>query len=297
MERKFLTLFFFLLVGISTFLGWHLTEYPQTNSETIYKLSKGDNSVYDRVMRSQTLRCGYGPWPPFINKDPLTGQFSGIFFDYMEALGKSLHLKILWTEEVGNGEFIEALKSGRIDAMCASIWPSASRAREIDFVTPIYYSPIYAYSRIHDTRFDHHLDRINAPDISLVTVDGEIGDIIANEDYPKVRKISLPQSSSVSEAFMTLASRKADVVFANPAMFALYEAKNPRIVQRIPANHPLRVFGNTIAITAGEDKLRQMLSTATVELLASGKIDSILNQYKPDSDSLLRVRPFFQDRQ
>lgn len=246
-------------------------------------------TVYERVMRTQTIRCGYGQWPPFISKDIKTGQFSGIFYDYMEALGKSLSLKIEWTEELGHGDFALAMKSHRIDATCGSVWANAARAREMDFVTPVYYTPLYAYVRKDDHRFDNNLESINTPSVSIVTMDGEMAGLIADTDFPLARKLAVPQLSSVSEFFVNITMKKADVTFTSPSMFDLYEAHNSGKIRKIPSSRPIRVFPNTIAITTGEDKLQRMLDTATKELLANGAIKKILEKYRPHTDGFLEV--------
>src|SRR6202012_5680823 len=96
-------------------------------------------SAYQRVMRTQTIRCGYVLWTPFLVKDPNSGKLSGVFYDYTEALAKALHLKIEWDEEMGWADFPSALNEGRVDVMCGGSRPNSSRAREIDFVKPILY--------------------------------------------------------------------------------------------------------------------------------------------------------------
>ena len=105
--------------------------------------SKAQESVYDRVIRTGTLRCGYFLYPPVLSKDPNSGEFSGIFYDYLSELGKALSLKVEWAEEIGLGDAPAALESGRIDAMCAGMFLTAQRARANDFVMPIYYLPMY----------------------------------------------------------------------------------------------------------------------------------------------------------
>ena len=72
-------------------------------------------TVYDRVMRTKTLRCGYHTWAPYLVKDANSGAMSGIYFDYVEKLAASLNLKVEWAEEVGYGDLITALNGGRID--------------------------------------------------------------------------------------------------------------------------------------------------------------------------------------
>jgi ABC-type amino acid transport substrate-binding protein len=61
---------------------------------------EGKESAFDRILRTQTIRCGYVVYPPSIIKDPNTGRLSGIFYDITEKMGERLNLKIEWTEEV-----------------------------------------------------------------------------------------------------------------------------------------------------------------------------------------------------
>ncbi|MCI5060578.1 MAG: transporter substrate-binding domain-containing protein, partial [Alphaproteobacteria bacterium] len=82
-------------------------------------IAADQNVAYDRIEKSRKIRCGYGIWHPTIIKDPATGEMSGIIYEYVEALGTALGLEIEWTEEIGWGEFPTALKTGRIDVMCA----------------------------------------------------------------------------------------------------------------------------------------------------------------------------------
>lgn len=59
------------------------------------------SGVYDRVIKSGTIRCGYLPYPPYCMKDPNTNKLSGIFVETIELVGKRLDLKIVWSDEVG----------------------------------------------------------------------------------------------------------------------------------------------------------------------------------------------------
>src|SRR5688572_21529801 len=53
-------------------------------------------SVYDRVMQSGTMRCGYVIDPPGCRMDPNTKKLSGIGIETIELLGKNLNLKVEW---------------------------------------------------------------------------------------------------------------------------------------------------------------------------------------------------------
>lgn len=279
-----LLVFLAFLSGLAGAWVWLATHGSSASPE------KARETAYERVMRAQTFRCGYGDWPPFVSKDPNSGQMSGIFYDYMEALGHALHLKIEWPLEVNAGDFAEAIKDGRVDGICVGVWPNATRAREIDFTHPIYYTGLYTYTRAEDARFDKDASAINDPSVTIVAQDGEMAALIANSDFPKAKILPLPQLASISEFFVNIAMRKADVTFANPSIFALYEAQNPGKIKRA-SEKPVRVFGNTIAVARGENDLRRMIDTATEELLSSGQIETILARYEKAPGMFLRVAP------
>ena len=107
-----------------------------------------------------------------------------------KRLGKALNIKIVWAEEVALGEFPTALKSGRIDAMCASIFVTSARARVVDFVTPLYYVPIHAFARVGDNRFDHFKpDQFNDPAYSIATLEGGVTSILHTIYLPKNKSL------------------------------------------------------------------------------------------------------------
>lgn len=252
-------------------------------------------STYDRVMRTQTIRCGYAAWAPLLIKDPNTGQMSGISHDYVEAMGAALKLKIDWAEEVGWGDFPAALESGRIDIFCAGAWPNSSRARQVDFVTPILYQPMYAYVRADDMRFDNHLVGINDPSVIISVMDGEAASAIAAQDFPQAKTLQIAQLSDGAENFVNVITKKADVSITDPATFAEYNAKNPGKLRRVIAKTPLRVFGDTLAIAHGQDTFRRMLNISTEEMLSSGQIEKITEKYEQFPGTLLRVAPTYQE--
>ena len=67
-------------------------------------------SAYDRVIRTGVLRCGYFVWAPHFSVNMKDGKKSGVYYDIIEELGKSLNLKIDWSYEYTLGQQVEALK-------------------------------------------------------------------------------------------------------------------------------------------------------------------------------------------
>ena len=252
-------------------------------------------TVYERVMRTQTLRCGYGQWDPYITKDPNTGEFSGIFYDYVNALGKALSLKIEWTEETDWGTFGQALNSERIDAFCLGVWQNASRSREMDFVSPIFYSTINTYARANDARFDKNINLINSDKVTVATVDGEMGGIIATSDFPEAKTVTAPQIAGQGSLMQNIVTGKADIAFTDPATAAQFMKTNPGKVKAVPSGKAIRVFGNTLAIKKNEYPLKAMLDSATVELLQSGQIEKIIKKYEKNPGDFPRLAKPYED--
>ncbi len=238
-----------------------------------------EETAFERVIRTNTLRCGYGIWRPGMNKDPITGRLNGIFYDYVEAIGKHTGLKIEWTEEVGWGDFPTALNTGRIDAMCFGAWPKATTAKEVLFTEPTYYLPINAYVSVGDTRFDYHIEKVNSPDIVISTMDSELSSQLASARFSEARTLSVPQLSDASVLLLNVAHGKADITFTDAWTAAEFMAKNPNKIQPVKLHKPLRLYGHTIPVAMGEDDLVNLLNIATEEIITSGEFDEILHKY------------------
>lgn len=251
-------------------------------------------NAYERVMRTGTIRCGYVVWTPFLLKDPNTGEISGLFHDYVEALGAALKFKIEWTEEEGWGDFPAALNSGRIDVMCGGSWANSARAREIDFVRPILFQQTYAWVRADDHRYDNNIASVNDPAVTVTYVEGTTQQIIASQDFPRAKTFQLPELSSLADTFVGLVGGKADVALAATEAAHQFDLKNPGKIRRIDAKMPLRIFGNGLAVGGGQDRLRRMLDISTGELMASGRLDKLIAQYSLGPGVWLPVAPPYQ---
>lgn len=264
---------------------------PKQNGATVAPMQseKKEESVYDRVMRTGVIRCGWVSFPPFVEKDPNTGSFNGIFVDYMNDLGKALNLKIDWTMETGWGDFVEALKTDKIDAFCAGGWANSKRAVHIDFTRPISYQGFSAFVRADDTRFDNNIDRANSEDIMASTIDGTTIEVVTESDFPKAKKVSSPQLTEVSNTLLDVSTGKADIAFVATYFGAEFMAKNPGKIRPVVLDRPLRAFGNVIAIKADQYRFKAMLDAATEELMNSGEINRIIAKGEKYPDNVYRV--------
>ncbi len=252
-----------------------------------------EESVYDRVMKSGKIRCAYGVWEPIILKDPNTGIISGIFYDYLEALGEELGLEIEWSEEVSWSDWPVGLQHDRFDAACIGIWPLAKRARDMDFTIPIYYHAMRAYVRADDTRFDGNIQAANDETVTFGTQDGTVDQPLIGRLFPKAKILSLPQMAPQTDIFLNVVSGRADITISDQITAEMYMANNPGKIRPVEGIEPVSYFGNTIAVKAGEDKFRRLLDNATRDLINRGVIGQIVDKYEKYPGSLLPVaRPY-----
>jgi polar amino acid transport system substrate-binding protein len=249
-------------------------------------------TAYERVLRTRTLRCGYGIFAPQTMKDPNTGKFSGTFVDVMQNIGKELDIKIEYTEEVDWGSIATDLNSGRIDAFCPGMWGTAKRGAHIGFSRPVYYSTIEAYVRADDTRFDHDKTKINDPGIIIATNDGDVTEEIANRFFPKARHFAKGNVSDETFLLVNVITKKADITFTAPSIAKAFMKKNPGKLRQVSLPEPILVYPNVIGVNIHEHELIHMLDAAILQLENNGSVKEILDGYEDGKFFRLPVKPY-----
>ena len=275
-------------------LGNFFYAHPEERAAaSVSKDGAQKESVYDRVMRTKTIRCGYHIWEPFLTKDINTGQMSGIYFDYMQQLGEVLSLKIEWVEETGFGPHVEALKNNRFDMMCAGDYQNGARGRYIDYTAPILYVALGIMVRADDKRFDHDISLLNDDGIKLSSVEGTTPFIVGNRDFPKSQKITQPESQDLMIPLMDVAGCKADAAITGLPLAFRFMAANPGKLRQVPMDHPIRLFGSSLSLKQNEVAMQNMINNATRELMYSGAIEAIIKKHEKYPGSFYRVsRPY-----
>jgi ABC-type amino acid transport substrate-binding protein len=261
-----------------------------------FAVGQAKESVYDHVIRTGTIHCGYFLWPPFLEKDVNTSKMSGLSYDIMEEIGKQMSLKIDWTEEVNFASMFEGFTNGRYDMICGPMSPTPARARASDFTITLFYTAYDLYVGANDTRFDKDRAALNDPAHKFAGLDGEFTAIIAQEDYPRATYISVPQLSDASQLLMTLATHKADATVTDPMTADKFIAQNPGKIRRLPGP-PARVLAVAFSIPPGEERFKTMLNLASQSLLDSGFVERVLKKYPKADSTLLRIAKPYVERQ
>ncbi len=256
---------------LSLLIGTAFLHPAQANAET----------AYERVLRTGTIRCAYAAWDPVFRKDPNTGAFSGYAYDYMEAIGQELQLKVEWSEEVGWGNFIEGLNTGRYDMMCVGVWLTAPRMKAALFSNTQFYQATLAYARADDDRFANEFEAANKPDIRVVTIDGDVSAALRKQIFPDSTEVSLPASSDSAAYFLSVATHKADVLIADSATVTLYNQTTEAKLHPIANGQPIRLSATAFAMKQNELQLKFLIDRAIEVVNSSGKGARILAPFAP----------------
>ncbi len=276
-----------LAITVATALALLLTSCGGGQSSSS---SSNTADTFDRLLQRGTIRCGYLSNPPSCIIDPNTKKVTGIVADAMETVAKAANLKLEWTEEVGFGSMIEGLRADRYDAVPCAIWPTAPRAREADYTEPLFYSAVAAYVRPNDPRFkDGNLSTINQPSIRIATIDGELGETIAQQDFPNAQRVGAPQLTEISTVLLNVKENKADVAFVERYFAEQFLAKNPGSIKNLDPAHPIRIFPDTILIRRGALQLKDFLNVSLNEQLNLGTIDKLISKYEPAPGTFFRL--------
>lgn len=236
-------------------------------------------TAYERVIKSNTIRCAYALFPHFLNKDPNTGELSGVMYDLMSEFERHMGVKVSWGPEIDYANIALTLQSGKADVFCGGLAMTPSRGRVIAGSVPFSYSAMAAYVRADDTRFDNAAEKINNSDIKIAVNMGDFSEEISKRFFPKAELAYRGPIGGEDQLFLNVAMKKADITFSGPSNLSTFNQNNPLSKLRIVPfeqsiyNVPI-VFGAEIH----ESALIHMINATLHDLIDNGVVDSILKK-------------------
>jgi ABC-type amino acid transport substrate-binding protein len=249
-------------------------------------------TTFERVVRTGVIRCGYFTWAPFLMVDPNTKQFSGIYHDVIEDIGKQLNLKIEWTEDTGQANPFEGLRAGRFDMFCGPITPTPDRAKQVAFSKSFFFIPYLAYARADDVRFDNNVQAIDDPAVKIAVIDGEFAFEIVKKRFSKAGLVTLPPLSDGSQVMLSVTTGKADIFLNDTAAAAVFMKANPGTVKPV-SQVPLRTLAAVLVLPQNDMAFKGMIDTVLDLMMGSGAVEDILAKYStPESKFLTIAKPY-----
>jgi ABC-type amino acid transport substrate-binding protein len=254
--------------------------------------STSDQPVYDRVNETNTIHCGYAPWPPNFVVDANTKKMSGIFYDLTNEVAKRLNLKVEWTEETGWSTVTEALKTHRFDVACSAFWVNSTRARHVDFSTPAFYAIGNVWVSAKNKRVFKSKADFNDPKITFSYMDGSAESKAIQMTFPKAKNLTLPELTSTAEQFDGMIDGKADAVVYDDASAADFMKARPGTIRKALTNDPVAIYPTVMLLPAGETKLKAMIDNTIREIQYDGTMQAILEKNNVANLVKLPAKPY-----
>ncbi|MGE3770077.1 MAG: substrate-binding periplasmic protein [Bdellovibrionales bacterium] len=233
-------------------------------------------TAFERVSRDRVLRCGYMYRAGYFEKDQTSGQMKGLMHDASMAIADAAGLKIEWSAEIGLGDSLEALRTGRVDAICGAFGENAKRAWGSIVAEPVGYVQMRAYVRADDVRFDNNIAAMNDASVRFNVVDGESSQFVTKAEFPNATLVSVPQLVEHSELFVGIAQNKADAILSDPAQAGPFMKNSPGKIREVVARQPVRSFPFGVAVANTEHELANLIGAATREVILSGKMEKVM---------------------
>lgn len=256
-----------------------LTFITLSVSFVLPSVAKDRETTYERVMRTGVIRCAYATWPPYIMKDPNTGALSGLSYDYVMEMGRTLDLKIEWTEEAGWGNYVEGLNSNRYDLMCVSDWAVGERLKVASVTNPVLYSALFAYVRADDMRFDGDLSTLNKEGVKIAAIDGDTSYDVSRLNFPGAELHMISQNSDGAQLLLEVATGKADAVIVDDNIARDFLENNPGSVRKVSGVGPVQVFPEVFVFRQGEWRLKALLDSAILLINNTAFSRGIVEKY------------------
>lgn len=234
-------------------------------------------SAYDRVMRTNTLRCAYALYPPFVSKDPNTGKLSGIMPEVMAEFEKASGLKVVWEPEIDYGNIAATLQAGKADVFCTGMAATPKRGLVIASSTPILYSVLAAFVRPDEARFDNNPERLNEPDVRISVNEGDLSEEFARRLFSKAQFVYKGSLGGEDALFLNVATNKADVTLSAPSNLSTFNKNSPGMaLRRVEFKRPLISFPGVLGVDIHEQLLLSVINASLHNLIDNDIVDKIL---------------------
>ncbi|MBL8641055.1 MAG: transporter substrate-binding domain-containing protein [Alphaproteobacteria bacterium] len=249
--------------------------------------------AYDRVIKSNTLRCGIMLWPPYFEMDANTHALKGFGVDFYNAVAEILGIKITYSEII-LGQQAEDLNRGKIDAVCNDGPYVFSAMKFVDYTVPAYYGPTYVYVSEKNTSFKTP-DDLNKKAVRFVGMDGDLSSDLVPRHYPQAALQTLPATSDAAALMLQVSTGKADAVIIDPAAVDGFNAQNSPKLKPLFKESPF-VYPVGMSVKKGEQQLLNMLNSGISALWNTHGALPILRKHDPKGRMFLPISKPYESK-
>lgn len=247
--------------------------------------SNQGQGYWQQVQKAGALRCGAAVAPPYVMRDPVTGEYSGFFADLCRQFADVLKVKAQFVDTNWDN-IVAGLQSGKWD-MSMALNRTPPRAMAVNFSIPATkYEISLAYNKTNPRlpANPRSVADIDKPEITLAVMSGTAADKAISAAIKKAKLIRLP---SADETRLAVISKRADLVVDASDTNQLFTQSNPDWAvafnpvpalasQGVSFGLPLQMSASDVAVV--NIFLEERMATGEIDELVRKSVDQVLKK-------------------
>ncbi|MFT0532499.1 substrate-binding periplasmic protein [Castellaniella hirudinis] len=170
----------------------------------------GDESYWQTVQKNGVLRCGAAVAPPYVMRDPASGEYAGFFADLCREFADALKVKPQFVNTNWDN-IVAGLQAGKWD-LALALNRTPVRAMAVQFSIPAMEYQVSLVYNQNNRKIGGRMKSVadlDRPDITFAVMSGTVGDKLISAAVQRASIMRLPGSD---EARLAVASKRADVL-------------------------------------------------------------------------------------
>ncbi len=238
---------------------------------------------WQKVQAAGALRCGAAVAPPYVMRDPATGEYTGFFADLCRELAETLEVEPQFVDTTWDN-IVAGLQAGKWDVSLA-LNRTPARAMAVQFSIPaMEYQISLAYNK------DNPKIPAGAVSVADIDVEGVTLAVMSGTAQDKaisaaIKNATLLRLPTNDETRLALISKRADILVDANDTNQLFTQSNPDWAVALNPEPALTkqgvAFGLPISLSASDVEvvnifLEERVATGHIEVLIAKAVDAVL---------------------
>lgn len=210
--------------------------------------------------------------PPLAYMDA-SNQPAGYDVDLLRMLAEALNVKL----DIKNLDFaglIPGVQSGKFDMASTGIFPTAERAKVVDF-SRVYMPTVVVLAVPNNSSLEPAIQAYNQPNITIAVESGSSDLQIAQKNFPKAKIVTVGQQATV---LVDVEAGRADAAVLSEFILVDYLKANPGKLKKAALPAPLDVTWGAWAVQKGNSSLLASLDSFLCKNQADGTLAKLYKQ-------------------
>jgi len=242
-----------------------------------------NQGYWQQVQSSGKLRCGAAVAPPYVMRDPATGEYSGFFADLCREFAGVLEVEPEFVDTTWDN-IVAGLQAGKWD-MSLALNRTPVRAMAVQFSVPAMEYQISLVYNKENPKIPAGAVSVADVDVAGVTLAVMSGTAQDKAISAAVKNATILRLPTADETRLALQSRRADVVVdasdtnllftqANPDWTATLNPEPALAKQGVAFGLPLGLAASDVAVV--DIFLEEKVATGAVDALIAKAADEVL---------------------